>query len=457
VQPPRTDDRAAQPAHRRPAWVVAVGLVLVVASLTVAVTFETRPVPLVTSNFTNVIATFGEMAAALVLAAWVALAVIRRRRVALGPAPIVVAATVLLVAAWASVPGAIDPSLAAWNAVRLSVAVGLAVVVANEVGPRELTLAAVAVIAIHAAVGIGQVVMQQSVGLAWLGERDFAPGVTGASTVTSVDGAVLLRAYGLAGSPNILGGVLAAAIALLAAVPVRWLAARAAVTAAIALGALALVVTFSRSAWIGLGAGLVVLLLLATRGGDRQAVRRWTVSVVAVSLAVAALVPSVAPFLAARATAPSSIHNETRSIEERLALNEQTVAVLRERPLTGTGIGELPLAIATAFPDSRYGRAPAHLVPLTVAAEIGVVGGLAWLGLLAAPWVLLASASRAWTRDLAIASAALAVFAAVGFFDYYPWGSPIGRLWWWVLVGLWAGAWRAAMPLRPPGAAAGAA
>jgi hypothetical protein len=45
------------------------------------------------------------------------------------------------------------------------------------------------------------------------------------------------------------------------------------------------------------------------------------------------------------------------------------------------------------------------------------------------------------TRELAIATAGLTVVAIVGLADYYPWASPVGRLWAWGLLGLWAGAW----------------
>jgi O-antigen ligase len=159
-----------------------------------------------------------------------------------------------------------------------------------------------------------------------------------------------------------------------------------------------------------------------------------------------------APFLAARTGVLVTVPNETRSIEERLALNAETWAVLRERPLAGTGIGLLPIALAEAFPDSAFGRSPAHLVPLTAAAETGLLGGAAWIALATAPWVALMTGRRRLTRDLAIASGGLAVLTVVGFFDYYPWGSPVGRLWWWATLGLWVAAWRAAPRRETAGA-----
>jgi O-antigen ligase len=421
-----------------------VGLVLVVASLSVAVTFQARPVPQVTGNFTSLQLSWGEIAAALLVLGWFVAALVAARRIGPGSWFVAAPGALLLGAAWIGVFAAIDPSLAAWNAARLTVAVGLGVVVANVAAASRLTAALLLVVGLHAAVGLMQFVTQHSLGLGWLGERHLAPGVADASTISDAQGHILLRAYGLAGSPNILGGVMATVLVLLAArVEPGW-PRRMAITVGWAIGSLTLFATFSRGAWLGLAAGLVVAAAILLRGRHGPAMRRLGASVVVGAVVTLPLLVPFAPFLAARTGVLVTVPNETRSIEERLALNAETWAVLRECPLAGTGIGLLPIALAEAFPDSAYGRSPAHLVPLTAAAETGLLGAAAWIALAAAPWLALMTGRRRLTRDLAIASGGLAVLTVVGLFDYYPWGSPVGRLWWWAVLGLWVAAWGAA-------------
>jgi O-antigen ligase len=91
------------------------------------------------------------------------------------------------------------------------------------------------------------------------------------------------------------------------------------------------------------------------------------------------------------------------------------------------------------FPFSFY--AP-HLVVLAVAGELGIVGGLAYAWLVAAPWVLLTRRRPRPTAELAAASAALAVLTVVSLFDDYPWVGGPGRTLGWLVIGLWAMAWR---------------
>ena len=44
-----------------------------------------------------------------------------------------------------------------------------------------------------------------------------------------------------------------------------------------------------------------------------------------------------------------------------------------------------------------------------------------------------------------MASAALAALTVVGFFDYYTWTYSAGRIWAWIVLGLWVGAYRRAL------------
>jgi O-antigen ligase len=150
------------------------------------------------------------------------------------------------------------------------------------------------------------------------------------------------------------------------------------------------------------------------------------------------------PWLAARTDASGLIATETRSIDEREALAAQANQLFIDHPLLGVGLGGLPLAMQAANPTFSYTYQPAHVVLLDVAAETGVLGGLLYLALLMTPWLALVRVRERWTPELAAASAALAAVTLVGFFDYYTWTYPAGRIWTWLVLGVWAVAYRRA-------------
>jgi O-antigen ligase len=156
--------------------------------------------------------------------------------------------------------------------------------------------------------------------------------------------------------------------------------------------------------------------------------------------------PFVGPYrdvIRARADAAGQTAN-LRAVSEREAVSAATTHLVVDRPILGVGIGTLPIAVKGIRPDFPYHYEPASVVLLDVTAETGLVGGAAYLVILLAPWVALARHRRRWTGELAVASAALAALTVVGLFDYYTWTYSAGRLWAWIVLGLWVGAYRRA-------------
>jgi O-antigen ligase len=139
---------------------------------------------------------------------------------------------------------------------------------------------------------------------------------------------------------------------------------------------------------------------------------------------------------------------EIRSVEERSSLTAAARALIRERPLLGVGLGNfsvalyrIPLGISTW---KTY--QPVHNVVLLSAAELGLLGGALWLGLMLAPWAGLWIKRRQvrMTPWLAGLSGALAALALVSWVDAYVWSAHQGRLLQWLIWGLWAAEWRLA-------------
>jgi O-antigen ligase len=177
---------------------------------------------------------------------------------------------------------------------------------------------------------------------------------------------------------------------------------------------------------------------------DHAGVRRWVGALVVAAIAVSPFVLADAPWVTARTDASGLIATEARSIDEREALAAEANQLFIDHPLLGVGLGGLPLAEQQANPSFGFSFQPAHIVLLDVAAETGILGGLLFLILLVAPWLALVRVRQRWTPDLAAASAALAAITVVGFFDYYTWTYPAGRIWAWLVLGVWAVAYRRA-------------
>jgi hypothetical protein len=433
----------------RPLAKLAFGLLLVLSPFRARIDLLARPTPPLYGDYTNFLLFWSDLAALLTLALWAVTLWARHgwRSVSLGPPFLSVPIAGLLGLGWIGIPFAVDPGLAAYTAIRLTVLAALALYVLNEFeGLAQLRVPLAAMVGIQAVVAIAQVSAGHSVGLEGLGEHTLDPSMA-VSVVTAADGSRVVRGYGLTDHPNILGGLLAFASLLLVVAPGRddpggrvW------AKVLFAAGAAAVLLTFSRSAGLALGVGFAVLagMLVARRAADRGAVRHL---VGAAALAAVVCLPfalAYGPYVLARSDLFGDIETEARSLSEREALTIAANDVFLDHPILGVGLGGLPQAIRDAQPQFEYPYQPAHVVLLDVAAETGAIGALLYLAILVTPWLALARQRPRWTPDLAAMSAALAALSVVGMFDYYTWSYPAGRIWTWVVLALWAAAYRRA-------------
>jgi len=208
--------------------------------------------------------------------------------------------------------------------------------------------------------------------------------------------------------PNIYGRFLALTMIALAATLVWSRERRTVLLVAGALGVLwaGLVLSLSQSSFAALLAGLAVLGVL-----------RWKpVPVLAAISALAAIAVAVVLL------APNSLEIDTRSTASldkatsgRFDLVSGALSMARDRPLWGFGSGAFAERYR-AREGVRSGRVAAvsHTIPLTVAAEQGVIGLLAYLALIATSLRLVFSGVRARVRapDPGIEAVAAAAVAA---------------------------------------------
>lgn len=251
----------------------------------------------------------------------------------------------------------------------------------------------------------------------WLGLAAQNPAMRGPSVIELADGTRVLRAYGSFSHPNVLGGWLVFAMLL----QVRSIILRAWPLWGLVLLPFfftALAFSFSRSAWLALLIGLLVMTWTA---------RRDTVIRRRMGVAGAILVACTALFIFFN---PTLVHTrvgskdrlEARSINERTASLEQGWEVVRAFPF-GTGFEAYRVGL-----DRVCGQKPCvapleppHFVPLLMLAELGWVRLIALVSLIA--WVI-----ARFSKQIKIVPwelvACLIVLAGL---DHYLWSSWAGQ------------------------------
>lgn len=403
-----------------------------------------QAVPSVYSDYTDLLFFVGDAFILFTLIAWIVSIILKPRRLSAGPIFLSIPLVGLLLASLLSIPFSINPLLSGFHAVRMIVLVGLFFFVVNEIHSLEPIAWGVAGhLAIQGSVGIVQVLRQRSTGLEFMGELVLNPAWNGVSIVWA-EGTRSLRAYGLSDHPNLLGGCLAFALLLLAGHFLGGKLSRQPVVLAVFfLGTLALLLTFSRSAWLGLGFGIIALLYPFIKHRQADSLRLALSLGIGIMLVMAPFLWYNAPVIGIRLNAEwafQDVEYERRSLSERLALNQAGNQLFTGHAITGVGLGGAPLAMQEAFPAFPYYYQPPHNVLLNAAVDTGILGGLFYAILLVAPWLALFVSQKKiqFAPHLAAASGALAAITIVGFFDYYPWLLTAGRFWQWLLWGLWA-------------------
>jgi hypothetical protein len=264
--------------------------------------------------------------------------------------------------------------------------------------------------------------------LSWPGELD--PATRGVSVVQLLDGTRWLRVYGTLPHPNILGGIVLAFLA--GPVALFLLDARRKVWTVIlfAVSMAFLVLTFSRSAWLGLAVAILVLIFHRLKLERKKLLALTLAALTGLILAAAPLYNLIFTRVSGTAVA-----TEAFSIQARVWLIQATLDMIKNHPVLGVGIGAyLPEYVRHAPAGSLV--EPVHNLPLLVTAELGIAGALilAALGIL-----ILLGTLRADRPGAVIFSAVLIGLCTAALFDHYLWTLAPGRMLLGLVLGLWAG------------------
>ncbi|MGE5224185.1 MAG: O-antigen ligase family protein [Omnitrophica WOR_2 bacterium] len=444
---------------------VSLGIAIVLAPFRYHHTILERSIPTIYGDYTNLYLYIADIPLILTLVFWLFSLVCVPRQVSLRPKLLTFSLAGLLGISILSNLFSIDPTLSLYNSVRMLALFGLYIYLINEVLNLWMILVPAGLqLFIQSVVGIAQVLRQHSLGLTTLQEFVLDPSVKGVSIVWTA-ATRSLRAYGLTDHPNILGGCLAFCLLLLAA---GYLQSRSAwrpwLGGLFGLGALALLLTFSRAAWLALVTGILLMGTWFAVMHERDRLLTLVGLCAAAFLILTPFIWSSSSYLGSRLNLDGSFSAatpENQSINERSLLVKQANQMIARHPLTGLGLGTFPEALRQQDPKYPFDYQPPHLVPMEIAAETGLPGAIFYLLALAAPWILLFTNRQAMGVGsvkggrravpsvlssplpgnvyLIGVTAALLAITVVSFLDYYPWLLNPGRIWQWLLWGLWGG------------------
>ena len=229
-----------------------------------------------------------------------------------------------------------------------------------------------------------------------------------------------VRIYSSLDNPNLLGGYLLPILPLAVVALLRWqtLPRRLFALASLVLGIVALVLTYSRGAWMGMVASLGVLGLLLAIRQTRHWPPFWRrtlplLLLVGAAVALGVLVTQVEPL---RVRVMSLVAGrEDSSNNFRINVWTSVLAMIEDRPWLGIGPGNTAFnLIYPLYQQPKFNALSAYSIPLELLVEAGVPGLLAGLGVLL---TAVRSGLRQGRGNGALALpclAAVAVFAGLG-------------------------------------------
>jgi O-antigen ligase len=259
--------------------------------------------------------------------------------------------------------------------------------------PRALATAAIALASVFAAVGLWQAATHELF--------FYAPNLAASNANTDY-----FRVTSLFGDPSLYGRhlVLGIGVALTLLATRSWRTWP--LIALLALMWAGLLFSYSQSSMIAL---LVITLALAVATGDRR-IRR------AVALLTAAAVIAACAYVAVQVADGKSLNRITSDRTERV---QDTTRVIEDHPIVGVGVGGQPRASRRlAHSDRPTPNFVSHTTPLTVFAELGIIGLALYAWLLAGGvYLILRLRGRDETLALALGVTLLGLFTHALFYS----------------------------------------
>jgi len=322
----------------------------------------------------------------------------------------------VLAGAW-SLPFSAAPSATIIATIRLLFVWAFVLLIENVPQSRRDVGALLGVLALvsaaHAVLGVAQAAM---------------PGLgIGNVHVQGPPTGLVRRPSGFFDDPNYYAGMLSAGLIAAGALTTharRWRTAIFWAGVAAVCGA-GILVTFSRTAWVAVAVGLIVLAITAP-----PYLRRWLIGAgIAAVIALALYAPGV---IIDRLTSSADVSGD-KSVATRVYMADSMVEMIRENPVFGTGLGAFD-RVYPYYRDANADRtiAKPHQVPMGVISETGIAGLLALIVLvIALAWTYLAPGKRRLWMGESAALAGLACMSVQSLLQYYLYFEYL-----WLFVGL---------------------
>jgi putative inorganic carbon (hco3(-)) transporter len=294
---------------------------------------------------------------------------------------------------------------------------------------KSIVTAFVVASVVQSILAILQLWQGQSLGLSWLLEpiRD----------VSNPFGYLEqgFRGYGLERHPNLLAGSLFLAMfACFLYWNSPWF------KAALAIIALGIVASLSRSVIVIAGVSGLLLVLLRGNWSKRQSLIGVSLGCLLVAVAIGLFGQQIWADMQERTLLYLQYPG---AFFERLSFADgDTIAVWLKSPFLGVGAGNLPLEIAHLRAAYSGLLLPVHNVFLYVLAELGIVGFVCLFMGLSSIW---GQAHRANTREIQIVAVSFIGLSLIMCFDFYFWEESRLRMLFFLWMGLyWGYRWRSA-------------
>ncbi len=264
---------------------------------------------------------------------------------------------------------------------------------------------------IQAFIAIEQYLFQSSVGLGFLGESNISADVPGVAKM-NIGGGKVIRAYGTFLHPNFLAGFLVIALFWIyhSYRKNMWLY----LTAASVL-LIALVFTFSRSAFIAFGGAFLIYFSISNKKLPVKQILLWFSVFLLIVVAFNLEEPVLSRLL---------VGSEDTAGVERMQYLQISKNILSENPL-GVGLGHFTLIMQDYVTAklAPWSMQPVHNVYLLIAAEAGLISAMIFLMLLGYLFYsLLISFMRGSGEDknfAVIQLSILTIFLIIFLFDHF--------------------------------------